>query len=61
MLQYLQACHNLFERGFLSHEKITSMESAVLKNIDTGYKYFSAWITTLLTEGIKFSGFGTIT
>jgi len=52
-LQYLQACHNLFEQGFLSHEKITDMESEVLKNISIGYEHFSSWLSTLLTEGMQ--------
>jgi len=51
-LTYLQACHNLFELGFLSHEKVTNMNSTVLKNIEKGYEYFSSWITTLLNEGM---------
>jgi len=50
---YLQACHNLFEVGFLSHEKVTNLESVVVTNIDKGYEYFSSWITTLLNEGMK--------
>lgn len=50
-LQYLQACHNLFEEGFLSHERITDMESTLLKNIDEGYEYFTSWLSTLLSEG----------
>ena len=49
--QYLQACHKLFEIGFLSHNKINSLDSPTLKNIDDGYKYFTSWLSTLLQEG----------
>lgn len=54
-LEYLQACHQLFETGFLSHEKITSLGSPVLQSIDKGYKYFTSWLSTLLREGYLFS------
>lgn len=47
-LAYLEACHLLFEEGFLSHEGIRSQ---ILKNISKGYEYFSAWLTSLLNEG----------
>jgi len=46
--EYLQACHNLFEIGFLSHDKVVNMDSPVLKNINDGYKYFTSWLSTLL-------------
>ena len=39
-LQYLEACNKLFENGFLSHEKIVSVDS-----------YFTSWLSTLLSEG----------
>ena len=50
-LKYLEACSQLFEKGFLSHSKITSMESEVLKNIDKGYGYFSDWLSSILQKG----------
>ena len=50
-LKYLEACSQLFEKGFLSHSKITSMESEVLKNIDKGYDYFSEWLSSILKKG----------
>ena len=49
--EYLQACHKLFESGFLSHDKVDNMDSPVLQNIDDGYKYFTSWLSTLLEEG----------
>jgi len=33
--EYLQACHKLFEIGFLSHDKVESMDSPVLKTLTT--------------------------
>ena len=56
-LQYLQACHNLFEEGFLSHERIINLESPVLKNITKGYEYFTSWLLTLLSEGMYVHSF----
>ena len=53
-LAYLEACHYLFERGFLCHERIRSVNSEVLKNINKGYRYFSGWLTDLLEQGIEY-------
>ena len=36
-LSYLEVCNSIFEKGFLSHQVIKSMESDVLKSIDEGY------------------------
>ena len=49
--KYLEACSLIFEKGFLCHDKICSMDSTVLQNISQGYKYFTTWISTLLSEG----------
>ena len=51
-LQYLEACSQLFEKGFLSHNKITAMDSEVLENIDKGYSYFSQWLSSILKKGL---------
>jgi len=51
-LKYLKACHKLFESGFLAHDKIVSLDSPILKNIDEGYQYFTSWLSTLMTEGM---------
>jgi len=50
-LLYLEACHLLFEQGLLSHDRIRSMDSDVLKNIDKGYSYFTAWLDSLFELG----------
>ena len=47
-LNYLQSLNYLFERGFLSHDKITSTDSHVLDGMEYGYEFFSEW---LLDEG----------
>ena len=36
-LQYLEACNRLFEKGFLSHEKICDTSSPVLDSISMGF------------------------
>ena len=41
-LAYLEACNKLFEQGFLSHDRISNMDSQILRNIhqvifQTGY------------------------
>ena len=33
VIEYLDACRHLFERGILSHQKITNEESSVLQNM----------------------------
>ena len=52
VIRYLTACNQLFERGFLSHEKVSSRDSEVLGNIKMGYSFFSTWLKSLLDEGI---------
>ena len=50
--KFLEACNLLFEKGFLSHEKVSSMDSIVVQNISSGYQYFTSWLSALLSEGI---------
>ena len=54
-LAYLEACHHLFERGFLCHDQIRGLNSEVLESINKGYRYFSGWLTDLLEQGISFN------
>ena len=49
-LEYLEACHYLFEHGFLSHERVRSLNSDVIKNINKGFHYFSGWLTDLIEQ-----------
>ena len=48
--KFLEACNLLFEKGFLSHEKVSSMDSTVLQSISSGYQYFMSWLSTQLSE-----------
>jgi len=50
-LAYLEACHLIFERGFLSHDKISSLDCEILTNITKGYKYFTEWLNSLIKKG----------
>lgn len=50
-LKYLEACHLLFEKGLLSHNKVSSQERQVLLNIKTGYNFFSTWLDQVYNKG----------
>ena len=50
-LKYLTACNQLFEQGFLSHEKVSADNTKVLDSIKMGYSFFSSWLKSLLDEG----------
>ena len=39
-LNYLEACNRLFERDFLSHDRVMSKDSEVIQNITQGFKFF---------------------
>ncbi len=46
--EYLNACHKLFESGFLEKvASITAMDSPTLQNIRDGYKFFVDWFEAL--------------
>ena len=51
-LEYLEACNLLFERGFLSHDRVRSTSAEVLQNINNGFRYFTNWLDSLLTKGM---------
>ena len=44
---YLMACNKIFERGLLSHDKITTEDLHVIENIEEGYRYFEKWWESL--------------
>lgn len=50
-LKYLQACNKIFENGFLSHDRVTSVNSNVLKSIKEGYEFFRSWYHSLSHAG----------
>ena len=50
-LKYLEACNNLFEKGFLSHDKVSASNKVVLANIERGYKFFCKWLDGIYKQG----------
>ena len=50
-LKYLEACNKLFERGFLSHDRILDMNSEILRSIDEGFQFFVNWSNEILLNG----------
>lgn len=53
-MKYLEACSQLFEKGFLSHNKVLDMNSSVLKSIDDGFTFFTNWMDQIFEKGIIF-------
>jgi hypothetical protein len=51
-LSYLEACNKIFERGLLSHEKVTSPGHQVILNIQEGYKFFKKWLDEIYEMGM---------
>ena len=50
-LRYLEACHKLFEKGLLSHEKVCDVDSKAVKSIKEGYSFFVNWHGNLSRHG----------
>jgi len=50
-LEYLEACSLLFERGFLSHDRVRDTNAEVLCNINKGFCYFTKWLDSILSKG----------
>ena len=50
VLRYLQALQKLFEEGFLTHERITSLQSSILTQMESGYNFFTNWLESLLDQ-----------
>lgn len=42
-VNYMQACHLIFEKGILSHLTITLRYQQVLENIKKGFLFFTDW------------------
>lgn len=54
-VEYLDACRNLFEKGILSHNKISSVEdSEVLNSMKDGYDFFVGWADYAWEQGINY-------
>ena len=39
----IKACHNLFEEGFLSHQRVNNLNSPVIHNIQKEMEFFEVW------------------
>jgi len=39
----IKACHNLFEEGFLSHQRVNNLNSPVIHNIHKEMEVFEVW------------------
>ena len=50
-LSYLEACNKVFERGLLSHDKVTSSDCKVILNIQEGYQFFTKWLDEIYEKG----------
>ena len=46
VVQFLEACHLIFEKGILSHQRINNANSPVLQNIRQGMDFFESWCNT---------------
>ena len=42
-VEYLDACHKIFEKGILSHAVIRTEDSKALSSIKDGFKFFREW------------------
>lgn len=51
MLRYLESCNLIFERGFLSHERIRKSDTKILENIQQGYVFYCDWLDDILKKG----------
>ena len=50
-LKYLEACSKIFEKGLLSHDRVTDTNCAILKSIREGYDFFIKWHHSLTEAG----------
>ncbi len=51
-LKYLKALNNLFERGILCKEHISSSNQSVLERMRTGFAFFSDWKEDVTEKGV---------
>ena len=51
VVDYLEACNKLFERGLLDHVRINTYPNQILDNMEEGYSFFTKWLDSLLTSG----------
>ena len=51
VVDYLEACNKIFERGLLAHVRIPSYPNQILENMEQGYSFFTRWLDSLLENG----------
>ena len=50
---FLEACHLIFEKGLLSHMRISPKYQRVLENIKEGFSFFKDWFICHQNTGEK--------
>ena len=50
-LHYLKALNNIFERGVLCREHISSSNQTVLDRMEKGFDFFSKWRKNVIDQG----------
>jgi len=51
VVDYLEACNKLFERGLLAHVRIPTYPNQILENMEQGYSFLTGWLDSLLAKG----------
>ena len=49
-LKYLEACNNLFEKGFLSSKQVSNTNREVICNIEKGFGFFTNWLDGIIEK-----------
>ena len=52
-IQYLDACNKLFERGLLSHEKISVGQRNVIELMEDGFWFFVGWCDDAILNNVS--------
>ena len=52
LLMVPKQCSKIFENGFISHHKISSLDSDALNSINDGYKFFKMWLDQIIEQGM---------
>ena len=50
-LRYLESCSLIFEKGLLSHERIMTVDSKIIENVQAGFEFFCDWLDEILENG----------
>ena len=51
VVDFLEACNKMFERGLLGHVRIPTYPNQILTNMKEGYSFFTRWLDSLLQNG----------